>query len=177
MNVRALAAHQVLALALVGAFVSGCSMQPRQPAEKPAEVPAPLSQGEVLARAAVAQLGAPYRFGGRSPEGFDCSGLVSWLHGTLGLALPRTAAEQHRAATPVGEPELAPGDLVFFRIGARAVDHVGIHVGDGHFVHAPRKARPVSMARLGDPYYRARFAGAGRFWHLVGAAQPPSSND
>jgi cell wall-associated NlpC family hydrolase len=80
------------------------------------------------------------------------------------LPVPRTAAAQQRAARPVAAAELAPGDLVFFRIGGPDVDHVGIYVGNGRFVHAPRSGRPVLSDALDDPFYERRFAGAGRFW-------------
>jgi len=122
------------------------------------------SPGEELARRALAYLGAPYRFGGSSPAGFDCSGLVFHVHGRAGVVVPRTAPAQRRAALPVRMDALEPGDLVFFRIGSANVDHVGVYVGDGRFVHAPRSARPVSLERLDDPYYRRKAAGAGRFW-------------
>jgi cell wall-associated NlpC family hydrolase len=77
--------------------------------------------------------------------------------------VPRTAQEQQQAAEAVPADELQPGDLVFFRIASGRVDHVGIYVGDGAFVHAPRSGRPVRSELLGDNYYQRRYAGAGRF--------------
>jgi cell wall-associated NlpC family hydrolase len=150
------------------ALAAGCRSRPPErvvtpPPPAPAP-PAPISAGETLAQAAVAQLGSPYRYGGSTPEGFDCSGLVLHVHGRAGIEVPRTAAQQFRAARPVDITDLAPGDLVFFRTQRRGVDHVGVYVGQGQFVHAPRRARPVSLERLDDPYYMPRFAGAGRFW-------------
>jgi murein DD-endopeptidase len=148
-----------LLLLAVLALAAGCRSQPPERVE----VPAP-SAGDALAQAALAQLGSPYRYGGATPEGFDCSGLVLHVHQRAGIGVPRTAAQQFRAARPIDITELEPGDLVFFRTQRRKVDHVGVYVGEGQFVHAPRSERPVSLERLDDDYYMPRFAGAGRFW-------------
>jgi len=76
--------------------------------------------------------------------------------------VPRTAAQQFAAATPVEPRDLRPGDLVFFRLTSRAVSHVGIYAGDNRFVHAPQSGGHVRIASLDDDYYRRHFAGAGR---------------
>jgi cell wall-associated NlpC family hydrolase len=144
------------------AFAAGCRSRPPERVETPPSPPA--SPGETLAQEALAQLGNPYRYGGSTPAGFDCSGLVLHVHERAGIEVPRTAAQQFRAARPVDITDLAPGDLVFFRTQRRKVDHVGVYVGQGQFVHAPRSERPVSLERLDDDYYMPRFAGAGRFW-------------
>jgi cell wall-associated NlpC family hydrolase len=123
--------------------------------------------GAVLAREALAQVGAPYRYGGAEPaRGFDCSGLVSYVHAREGIAVPRTAAAQFAAARKVDERELQPGDLVFFRLlpGSRDVTHVGIYTGQRRFVHAPQSGRRVGESSLDDPFYREHFAGSGRFY-------------
>ena len=124
----------------------------------------PDDSGTRIAVLAESQLGAPYRFGGDSPQGFDCSGLVRYVFGQAGIAVPRTAQQLQQAAEPVPADHLQPGDLVFFRIASGRVDHVGIYVGDGEFVHAPRSGRPVRSELLGDNYYQRRYAGAGRLW-------------
>jgi cell wall-associated NlpC family hydrolase len=122
------------------------------------------TRGLALARDARALIGRPYRYGGHDPAtGFDCSGLVSYVHRAQGLYVPRTAADQHRAARPLPREALRPGDLVFFRIDSRQVSHVGVYVGDGRFVHAPRSGRPVGEARIDEPYFAERWAGAGTF--------------
>jgi len=163
---------RIFILALAGLALAGCRTVPTGAPAGGAVVPpsvgggsgSALGPGSALAQAAERLVGAPYRFGGASLEGFDCSGLVLYTHGQLGLAVPRTAAAQQRAARPVAPAELEPGDLVFFRLGGSDVDHVGVYVGGGRFVHAPRTGRPVIADALDDPYYGRRFAGAGRFW-------------
>jgi cell wall-associated NlpC family hydrolase len=130
-----------------------------------------LDPGERVLTAASAHLGAPYRFGATGPDAFDCSGLVYFAHLGIGLRVPRTAAAQRLAATPVSTAELHPGDLVFFRMGGAQVDHVGIYDGDGHFIHAPGAGRGVERARLDAPWYFGRLAGAGRLWSPAAAVR------
>jgi cell wall-associated NlpC family hydrolase len=149
-------AAALLALAL---SVSGCAGAPRQP---PRAV-----QGSAIAAVAAALVGTPYQFGGADGAGFDCSGLALYVHERVGLMIPRTAAEQQRAAHPVAIAQLAPGDLVFFHIRKRSVDHVGIYAGDGRFIHAPRAGVAVTYGELGSSFYAHHLAGAGRFWEAA----------
>jgi cell wall-associated NlpC family hydrolase len=111
----------------------------------------------------MAQLGRPYRYGGRSPEGFDCSGLVYFVHAALGIVTPRTTFDQFRAARPVAAADMRAGDLLFYRIG-KTVAHVAIYTGDGRFVHAPQTGRPVELRPIDDPYFTKRLVGAGRLY-------------
>jgi len=120
--------------------------------------------GRALLEAAETRIGAPYRYGGAGPEAFDCSGLVAYAHRQVGIAVPRTAAEQFSKAAPVERRELRPGDLVFFRLAGRGVGHVGIYAGDDRFVHAPQSGGHVRVASLAEEWYRQRFVGAGRFY-------------
>lgn len=146
---------------LIALLLCGCATPLRQPVRGPA----PLQHGMDLLRLASQQIGAPYRFGGASPQGFDCSGLVRYAHAQLGLQIPRTAAAQHAAITPVEFGQLAPGDLVFFVGEHGVIDHVGIYAGDGRFLHAPRPGRSVGLDRLDDGgYFSQRLVGAGTFW-------------
>lgn len=111
------------------------------------------------ARLARRQLGVRYRFGGSSPAaGFDCSGLVVFVHGRLGLELPHLASEQFLLGRRVPRGALRPGDLVFFY----GRGHVGVYLGRGRFVAATRTGGRVSIGRLGDPWYAAAYDGARR---------------
>jgi len=106
-------------------------------------------------------LGTPYRYGGMSEKnGFDCSGLTLTAYRLNGLELPRSSGEQYRVGRPVPRAQLRPGDLVFFAISGSRISHVGIYVGDGRFIHAPRRGKPVAVSRLDDNYYRKRYVGA-----------------
>jgi cell wall-associated NlpC family hydrolase len=127
------------------------------------------ADGAAIAAAAVAMIGTPYRFGGADGAGFDCSGLALYVHERQGLSIPRTAAEQQRAAQPVSLSRLAPGDLVFFSI-RHGIDHVGVYAGHGRFVHAPRAGTAVTYGELsGGGFYARHLKSAGRFWQ--GAAR------
>jgi len=121
--------------------------------------PATAALGARAAGLATRLIGAPYRSGGTAPDGFDCSGLVYYVYRELGVAVPRTAAEQRAALPRVPWDELAPGDLVFF---STPDDHVGIYLGRGEFVHAPGSGRSVERARLDAPYFILGYAGGGR---------------
>jgi cell wall-associated NlpC family hydrolase len=95
---------------------------------------------------AMRYLGVPYLWGGATPSGFDCSGLVMYVYAQLGVALPHFAAAQYGLGTPVPRDQLQPGDLVFFN----GLDHVGIYIGGGQMVHAPHTGDVVKIAPLSD---------------------------
>ncbi|CAM4259894.1 MAG: C40 family peptidase [Comamonas sp.] len=116
-------------------------------------------------------LGVPYRFGGNSAEtGFDCSGFVRAIYSqTVGKVLPRLAAEQAQATQKIDRDELKPGDLVFFNTMRRAFSHVGIYVGEGKFIHAPRTGASVRVESMQTSYWAHRFDGARRVEGAQGA--------
>lgn len=147
------------ALLLAALLLTACASGPRH---APDASPGQLQLGAQIAATAHAQLGRPYRYGGRGPDAFDCSGLVHFAHAAHGVAVPRTTADQFDAATPVPAARLAAGDLLFFRFEGRKVSHVGIYLGEGRFVHAPQTGRPVEVRRLDDPGYREQLAATGR---------------
>lgn len=99
---------------------------------------------------AQAQIGARYEFGGASPEGFDCSGLVRYVLSQVDLSLPRTARQQALAGSPVDRAELKPGDLLTFGT-ADSVSHIGIYIGGGKYVHASSVAGKVIVSPLDRP--------------------------
>ncbi|WP_216318558.1 C40 family peptidase [Deinococcus aestuarii] len=114
--------------------------------------------------AALALLGVPYVYGGASPAGLDCSGLVLQVFAPLGLNLPRRSADQAQVGQPVAPGELQPGDLVFFDTeGGGAVTHVGIYLGDDEFVNANSyRGQVVVDHLLSDRYWAPRLLGARR---------------
>ncbi|MBS0581355.1 MAG: C40 family peptidase [Proteobacteria bacterium] len=165
--------RSLVALFLCCLLPGACTLQ--RPAEPPAVIAPPsaaaevhsvqpLAQGDAIAAAASALVGKPYHFGGADQGGFDCSGLAVFVHERVGLMIPRTAAEQQRAAHPVPAAQILPGDLLFFRMRKHGIDHVGIYLGESRFVHAPHAGVPVTTAELDSGYYARHFIGAGRFW-------------
>ncbi len=117
-----------------------------------------------LVGTAMGFLGVPYRRGGNSADtGFDCSGFVRAIYSqTVGLVLPRRAAEQAQATQTIDKQDLQPGDLVFFNTMRRTFSHVGIYVGEGKFIHAPRTGAQVRVESMQTPYWSRRFDGARR---------------
>lgn len=116
---------------LAGALLAGCSTVPVAPVGGGV-------RGEV-AHTAYDMLGTPYRYGGDTPRGFDCSGLVYYAYRRAGVTVPRDTVQQFRHTRTVSLRHLRPGDLLFFRLAGRRVSHVGIYIGDGKFIHAPPK--------------------------------------
>ncbi len=116
-------------------------------------------------------LGVPYKRGGTSAEtGFDCSGFVRAMYEqSIGLVLPRRANEQAAATQTIDRTDLKPGDLVFFNTMRRAFSHVGIYVGDGKFIHAPRSGAQVRVEDMREAYWQTRFNGARR---VAGGSSP-----
>jgi cell wall-associated NlpC family hydrolase len=108
-------------------------------------------------------LGTPYRYGGAGPNGFDCSGLVSYAYRSAGIRVPRSSGEQFRQAEKVPLSKLQPGDLLFFRLNPPKISHVAIYDRNGRFIHAPSSGKRVSYASLDNPYWRKHLVGAGRF--------------
>ena len=113
---------------------------------------------------AMGLLGVPYIRGGTSEEkGFDCSGFVRHMYEkSVGLVLPRRAEEQAKVTEEIKRSELKPGDLVFFNTLKRTFSHVGIYVGDGKFIHAPRPGKAVRVDDMREAYWQNRFNGARR---------------
>ncbi|WP_267117255.1 C40 family peptidase, partial [Xanthomonas sacchari] len=135
-----------------------------QPVPREGVVPGGDKVQSVLKRA-MALLGTPYRWGGEDTEGFDCSGLVGYVFRTaLGIELPRVSREMAREANAQlikDRDALAPGDLVFFGRKGR-VDHVGLYVGEGRFLHAPSRGKDVRVDTLTSGYWGEKFVQARR---------------
>ncbi|MGA8007936.1 MAG: C40 family peptidase [Thiomonas sp.] len=126
---------------------------------------------------AMSFLGVKYRYGGDSARsGFDCSGFVRYVYQeTLGTVLPHNAAQQAREGERISENQLKPGDLVFFNTLRRAFSHVGIYIGNGQFIHAPRTGQTIRVENLDAPYWSKRFDGARRI--LTGMHNEVGQND
>ncbi len=125
-------------------------------------------QASSLVVNAMGYLGVPYRRGGTTVSGFDCSGFVRAMYeNTLGLVLPHNARAQAQTTQTIDPAELQPGDLVFFNTLRRAFSHVGIYVGEGKFIHSPRAGGEVRIENMTDNYWRKRFNGARRVQGLT----------
>jgi cell wall-associated NlpC family hydrolase len=158
----------ILLVTIAVSCASGCaSQQTAQPSAKPERVsaaprPAPRAGiGERAARVALQQVGTPYRYGGSSPSGFDCSGLVHYSYANVGKSVPRTTGGLWEELAPVDNRDMRAGDLLFFRISGK-MSHVGLYLGAGRFVHAPSSGKVVSVETLTSDYYRQAFIRAGR---------------
>lgn len=153
----------ILALTIA---VGGCAWQPVEPPDARtagAAEPVPVSStiGERVASIALEQIGTPYRYGGQTPAGFDCSGLVHYAYGQAGKSVPRTTGGLWSRAQPVARNELRAGDLLFFSIDGK-MQHVGLYVGNGRFAHAPSSGRTVTVESLTTEFYRQAFLRGGR---------------
>lgn len=119
--------------------------------------------GQKIVDIALRYLGLPYKYGGESLWGIDCSAFVKRVWGFFGLDLPRTSREQYTFGEKMPYAQLQPGDLVFFhRRGRQSISHVGIYIGDKKFVHASGSDRKVSIGDLTQKYYRQYYKGACR---------------
>ena len=122
------------------------------------------NKGKEIADLAKSLLGSPYKYGGASPKGFDCSGLVYYTHGKKGIRTPRTSLQQYKSAKNIKLSELTSGDLVFFTLNKSNVSHVGIYIGKGRFVHAPKSGKRVAVNNLNDDFWRPRIVSGGRLY-------------
>jgi cell wall-associated NlpC family hydrolase len=118
---------------------------------------APPSQYGGVVGIAMRYLGVPYVWGGASPSGFDCSGLVMYVYAQMGVSLPHYTGAQWNVGVPVSRSDLEPGDLVFFD----GLGHVGIYIGGGQFIHAPHSGTVVQISSLSG-WYASNYDGARR---------------
>jgi cell wall-associated NlpC family hydrolase len=118
-------------------------------------------EADNVVKTAERYLKVPYRFGGESPKGFDCSGFVKYVYDRHGKKLPRAADVQYRTGKKIDRASLKTGDLVFFTTYAPGASHVGIYTGSGRFIHAS-SSRGVMISRLDETYWKPRYLGARR---------------
>ena len=164
-------------------WLAGCAGAPPPPPPEPVAPLAPVGRSprEVALERALGEFsGVPYRSGGTTPDGVDCSGLIQGLYQRTGVRLPRTVADQYQAGTPVGREELRFGDVVFFNRYCQIRDrgpylagilslgnedevcHNGIYLGGGRFMHA--SPRGVFISRLDAEVWRVSYRGARRYF-------------
>ncbi len=115
-----------------------------------------------LMEVAMDYMGVPYRFGGSTLRGIDCSAFVQRVFRYFSIDLPRTAREQFKAGVKISKRELRIGDLLFFKTYARYPSHVGIYIGEGKMIHASSRSKKVTVSSINDPYYVRRYIGAVR---------------
>lgn len=146
----------VLLICMAALTLSCASTRPAPP--RPEE----LDKGRRIAESAAALVGTPYRYGGDTPAGFDCSGLIRYVYGRFGYDLPRATGDQIKVGRRAAVDDLLPGDLVFFKVGFWKTLHAGIYIGAGRFVHAPKSGSQVEVQRLDRGYYQDRYHTARR---------------
>lgn len=146
------------------------TLRPVVPKESAARTTSNTAKGEkdmgaIAARTAERFVGIPYRWGGENVvDGMDCSGFVRAVYNLCGLSIPRTSRDQYKAGESVAKGELQDGDLIFFGSSESSINHVGIYVGNGRFVHAPRRGEEIRVTSVDESYFEKRFIGARRYF-------------
>lgn len=145
---------------------TGTVIKPVVPAEiHPKQPKNDRDMGAIAARTAERFVGIPYRWGGENVvDGMDCSGFVRAVYNLCGLSIPRTSRDQYKAGDRVHKSELKDGDLVFFGAAEDKINHVGIYVGNGKFVHAPKRGEEIKITSVDESYFEKRFIGARRYF-------------
>ena len=151
---------RVLFLAALLAL-AGCASKPQQTASAGSTSVSPDRADEAAAHA-LNMVGKPYKYGGASPSGFDCSGLVLYSFRQAGVFLPHNTNQQRSASRAIKVADLRRGDLLFFNQEGKKYGHVAIYAGNGRFVHAPSSGKSVRSDRLDNPYWKKHLTEARR---------------
>lgn len=153
------AEEQAAAQTAAASSTESAPSPPRADTPSAPVLPPDATKAQQVVAIAMQYLGVPYKWGGASPQtGFDCSGLTMYVYAQVGVSLPHYAAAQYQLGRPVSKAELEPGDLVFFR----GLGHMGMYMGGGNFIHAPRTGDVVKISSLSESYYVATWVGARR---------------
>ena len=143
--------------------VAGCASTPQKAPVASSGSTRPTAElGGQAAATALKMVGKPYRYGGSSPSGFDCSGLVLYSYKQAGFSLPHSTDKQRSLSRGIKLAELRRGDLLFFNQEGKKHGHVGIYIGDAKFVHAPSSGKSVRSDRLDSPYWKKHLSEARR---------------
>lgn len=135
-------------LALLALLLAGCASAP---------VLDHVELRQHIVETALGQLGRPYRYGGRDPDGFDCSGLVQYAYAEAGVLVPRDTRSQREVGKSLSLARAQPGDLLFYRFEHGGGLHVGLYLGDGRMIHAPASGRQVSLVEVDAPVWKKRY--------------------
>ncbi len=144
----------------VTAMLAGCASSPQLPEQTTIR-----ASDEAASKAIVyarEMLGKPYKYGGDTPAGFDCSGLVKYSYGRAGISMPRDTQSQHRMSVLVSTHGLREGDLLFFDQEGKKKSHVGIYIGNGRFIHAPSSGGKVRIDSMNAEFWKKHFVEARR---------------
>ena len=147
---------------ILALLAAGCASAPSQPPASAGSTKPTAELRDDAAMHAQKMVGKPYKYGGASPSGFDCSGLVLYSYKRAGVVLPHSTDKQRSVSRPIRLGEVRRGDLLFFNQEGKKFGHVGIYVGDGKFVHAPSSGKSVRTDRLDTPYWRKHLSEARR---------------
>lgn len=169
-SARKLSAEKLLGSYFIASPLANSPRKGKAPEPRNGEASAPKStstddMGSIAARTAERFVGIPYRWGGNTVvDGMDCSGFARAVYNLCGVNIPRTSREQFKTGETVGRDDLKDGDLVFFGASPEEINHVGIYVGNGRFVHAPRRGDDIKISSLDENYFAQKFIGAKRYF-------------
>jgi murein DD-endopeptidase len=150
--------RRLVSVAIIASLVGCASQAPHGPLKSTSNSN---SNADQAAAVALQQIGVPYRYGGSTPKGFDCSGLIYYSYSRVGKNVPRTTGSLWSGIQPVAKNQVQVGDVLFFRIEGK-MSHVGMYIGDNQFVHAPSSGKVVTVGSLRSDFYRKALIRAGR---------------
>ena len=150
--------RRLVSVLIVASLVGCASQAPQAPVKSTSKS---YSNADQAAAVALQQIGVPYRYGGSTPKGFDCSGLIYYSYSRVGKNVPRTTGSLWSGIQPVAENQVQVGDVLFFRIEGK-MSHVGMYIGDNQFVHAPSSGKVVTVGSLRSDFYSKALIRAGR---------------